>query len=142
MAQNKSIQYAVSAQLTAARARGNAAMAKPSWPTAARYDKKDDAIVIELRSGFAVVVPRGRIKELENATPAQLEKVELWGDGLHWESLDVDVGVPALLGRALGQNALSGEIGRRGGSTRSEVKAAAARANGAKAGRPRKAPKK
>ena len=61
------------------------------------------------------------------------------GSVLHWASLDVDLSVPALIREALGADALRSLAAAEGGKATSERKAAAARANGAKGGRPRKA---
>lgn len=57
------------------------------------------------------------------------------GTGLHWEALDLDLSVPELLNGLFGTRA---QMARLAGQGRSEAKAAAARANGAKGGRPRK----
>jgi len=60
------------------------------------------------------------------------------GDALSWPLLDVDVYVPGLVERAFGTRLFARATGRRGGRRRSKAKAAAARVNGAKGGRPRK----
>jgi predicted RNA polymerase sigma factor len=128
----------IDAQIPAARAAARKRMRQPWWPIDVRYDRKADHILITLRAGIVVAMPRSVIKELKNATAEQLAEVELMAEGLHWETLDVDVSVPGLLARVLGQNFVATAAGRFGGSARSEAKAAAARANGAKGGRPRK----
>jgi hypothetical protein len=56
-------------------------------------------------------------------------------------SVDVDVYVPGLIERTFGPRLLAAAAGRRGGRRKSKAKAAAARANGAKGGRPRKRPR-
>jgi len=61
------------------------------------------------------------------------------GLGLHWERLDVDASVPGLLAVLFGTRPwLDRQRAARAGATRSPAKAAAARRNGAKGGRPRK----
>lgn len=77
---------------------------------------------------------------MKAATPDQLAGVEIAGagSGLHWEALDVDLSVPALMAGSFGTKAWMRELARRAGSVTSPAKAAAARANGAKGGRPRK----
>ena len=60
------------------------------------------------------------------------------GYGLHWEKLDADLSIPALIVGIFGSKAWMQELARRGGASTSPAKAAAARANGAKGGRPRK----
>lgn len=58
------------------------------------------------------------------------------GYGLHWEELDVDLSLPGLMAGIFGTRTW---MARRAGQATSAAKAAAARANGAKGGRPRKA---
>ena len=55
---------------------------------------------------------------------------------LHWEKLDVDFSVPGLVAGIFGT---ARWMAARAGRASSPAKAAAARANGAKGGRPRKA---
>jgi hypothetical protein len=56
-----------------------------------------------------------------------------------WEALDLDHSMPGLLDGIFGTRAWMSRIGAQGGSARSEAKARAVRANGAKVGRPKKA---
>jgi hypothetical protein len=58
------------------------------------------------------------------------------GFGLHWETLDVDFSVAGLVNGIFGT---AKWMAARAGRAISPAKAAAARANGAKGGRPRKA---
>jgi hypothetical protein len=67
------------------------------------------------------------------------EELEQRGASLHWAPLGVDFSLAGLLAGVLGTRAWMAELGRRGGSVRSDAKAAAARANGRKGGRPEKA---
>ena len=60
------------------------------------------------------------------------------GSVLHWEELDADLSVPGLLLSSLGRREKLTELARVAGKTKSAAKAAAARVNGAKGGRPRK----
>jgi len=71
----------------------------------------------------------------------RLAEVEVDGAAfnLHWPRLDVDLCDPALIAGIFGTRAwMAGELARIAGRTKSPNKAAAARANGAKGGRPRK----
>jgi hypothetical protein len=62
------------------------------------------------------------------------------GFNLHWPTLDVDLYVPALVSGIFGtRDWMSKQLARVAGQAKSPAKAAAARANGAKGGRPRKA---
>jgi len=107
---------------------------------AAEYRAKDDVIAIKLASGVELVIPRRLLQGLENASPEQLAKVEIWGPGssLNWKALDVDHYVPSLIEGVFGNRRWMSELGKRGGAVRSEAKARAARVNGRKGGRPRK----
>jgi hypothetical protein len=59
------------------------------------------------------------------------------GNGLQWPELDADLTVPGLLAGMFGSKMWMRELASRGGKSISAKKAAAARANGAKGGRPR-----
>ncbi|HRP98133.1 MAG TPA: DUF2442 domain-containing protein, partial [Rhodocyclaceae bacterium] len=79
---------------------------------------------------------------LQHATPAQLAEIEITpsGQGLHFPQLDADLFLPALLEGFFGSRQWSAaELGRRGGKRSSAAKAAAARSNGQRGGRPRRA---
>jgi hypothetical protein len=101
-----------------------------------RYQADADVIALEMRSGITITIPRPLIDELTNAPQAILKKeltLRVGGDAISVSSLDVDIAVSGLLRDLLGFN-----IQRIGGQARSDVKAAASRANGAKGGRPHK----
>jgi hypothetical protein len=72
-------------------------------------------------------------------SPAELERVEVAGEGyaLHWDDLDVHFTVEGLLAGRLGSHLWMRQHARRAGSVRSKAKAAAARRNGMKGGRPK-----
>jgi hypothetical protein len=125
------------AEIDAAATRGS--MVRQTEPRAktARYDGMSDRIVVELENGCTFAFPPRLAQGLERATADQLSKVELLGAGygLHWEELDADFSVPGLLAGVFGTRAF---MARMAGQTKSPAKAAAARANGAKGGRPRR----
>jgi hypothetical protein len=79
---------------------------------------------------------------LEGASPEQL--ADVWmppsGSSIHWESLDVDFGIPELVAGIFGTKAWMAELGRQGGRVSSKAKAIAARENGKKGGRSKKQP--
>ena len=108
---------------------------------AAIYRAEDDVFVIKFLSGVELTLPRMLLQGLENATPAQLAEVEICGvqSGLHWEALDVDHYIPSLLEGHFGNRKWMSELGKIGGTSRSAAKQSAARKNGRKGGRPRKA---
>ena len=123
-----------------ARARGQARVQDPSAVVSAHYDTSRDAIGLTFRGGASMLIPRQVVPGLEHASVSHLEAVSISpaGDAVSWPSLDVDVFVPGLVERAFGTRLFAAATGRRGGRRRSKTKAAAARANGAKGGRPRK----
>ena len=78
---------------------------------------------------------------MARASDAALADVAILGRGyaLHWPRLDADFTVPGLLMGVFGTRAwMASELARRAGQSRSPAKAAAARANGRKGGRPRR----
>lgn len=107
---------------------------------AAAYHVKEDVVVVKFLTGVELVIPRMLLKGLESATPSQLAEVEIVDvqSGLHWESLDVDHYIPAMIAGVFGTRAWMSELGKAGGASRSEAKGSAARENGRKGGRPRK----
>jgi hypothetical protein len=131
------------ADLEVAERAGQALLETEPRAAAARYDSASGRIVIDLVNGCAYAFPPGLIQDLQDAGDDDLAIVEVDGLGfnLHWPTLDVDLYVPALVAGIFGTKAwMTRALARRAGRTRSPAKAAAARANGAKGGRPRKAP--
>lgn len=126
------------AQIDAALERGRIADETEPRAVAARYDRKSDRVIIDLRNGATFAFPARLAEGLADATPEALADIEILdtGSGLHWEKLDVDYSVPGLVAGIFGTRRwMAAQAGR----ARSPAKAAAARANGAKGGRPRKA---
>jgi hypothetical protein len=123
-----------------ARARGAARAQDPSAVVAARYDPDGDLIDLKFGGGGSMAIPRKSVPGLQRASASKIGSIVVSpaGDALSWPSLDVDVYVPGLVERAFGSRLFAAATGRRGGRTRSKAKAAAAKANGAKGGRPRK----
>jgi len=123
-----------------ARARGQARAQDPSAVVGAQYDATRDAIDLRFRSGGSMTIPRQIVPGLEGVPASALGGISVSpaGDALSWPSLDVDVYVPGLVERAFGTRLFARATGQRGGRRRSKAKAAAARTNGAKGGRPRK----
>ena len=94
-------------------------------------------MIVDLTNGCTFAFPVSLVEGLSDADDDALSEVEPLGDGygLHWERIDVDYSVQGLLAGIFGTAAW---MARRAGRATSPAKAAAARANGAKGGRPRK----
>ena len=124
--------------IDAALERGHAAHANEPRAAAARYDRSSGRVIVDLENGCTFAFPPRLAQGLEAASDNQLAAVEILGRGygLHWEELDVDLSLPGLMAGIFGTKAW---MARRAGQATSAAKAAAARANGAKGGRPRKA---
>jgi hypothetical protein len=80
-------------------------MAARTEPRAVRaiYQRAKKALEIYLTGGATVTIPIKLIPSLRRAVPSDIRSVRVLGrgGGLHWESLDVDLSVPALVSSAL-----------------------------------------
>lgn len=130
-------------QIEAAREAERVADVTEPRARAAYYDAAAGRIVVELKLGGAFAFPVDMYPELAGRSAAQLAAVQpaFSGEALEWEELDVHIAVAGIMVRMLGP-AMLRAFAQRGGSSTSERKAAAARANGARGGRPRKQPPK
>ena len=125
------------AQIDAALERGRKTRLLQPRAAAARYDRQLGRVIVELTNGCTFTFPPRLAQGLEAATEDQLAEVEVLGagSGLHWNTLDVDLSIPSLLAGLFGSKAY---LAQRAGQGTSLAKVAAARANGAKGGRPRR----
>lgn len=125
-------------QLAEAAERGKEAERTEARASRVYYDGNQRRLIIELRNRVLLGIPVSKIQGLANAEPNEIAKVQLEpaGDAVRWDNLDLDFSIPGLVARVLGTNAWMAELGRKGGSVQSEAKAAAARANGLRGGRP------
>lgn len=125
-----------------AQARQSGAQLDATEPRAvsAWYELESERVFMELTNGVVIGFPYGLLQGLGEAAPEALAAVEVTpsGYGLHWERLDVDLGVPQLMAGVFGTRAWMAELGRRGGQTKSTAKARASRENGKHGGRPRR----
>lgn len=133
----RSMNSITDAQIDAAIERSKIAVETEPRAASARYDRQLDRVIVDSTNGCTFAFPPRITQGLETATADQLAEVEILGlgYGLHWEALDVDFSLPGLMAGILGTQAY---MARRAGQGTSAAKAAAARANGAKGGRPRK----
>ena len=127
------------AEIDAAIVRGR--VASVPAVAAAAYDAGRDEVALHFENGTRLQIPRALLEGLAGAAPAALAEIEILGPGtgLYWPRLDVAHAVSGLLDGIFGTRKWMRELGRRGGAARTPQKAAAARANGLKGGRPRKA---
>lgn len=128
-------------EFEAANARAAARLAKTPTAISARYDRRSGRVVIKLSTGLDIAFKPHSAQGLEKATPADLETIEISpsGLGLHIPALDADLYLPALLNGFLGSRKwMAATLGKVGGQTSTQAKAAAARANGKLGGRPKK----
>lgn len=137
---NNNITTELQAEINRARKVGVALGATESRAMKAWYAADTERIFIELKTEIVIGFPYQQLQGLENATPKQLAEVEVTptGSGLHWESLNVDLGVPQLVAGLLGTKAWMAELGRQGGKSKSAAKQQSSRNNGNLGGRPRK----
>jgi hypothetical protein len=127
------------AQIAAARARTEVEDQIEPRAVKAWYDAEHGRVMFELKNGciFGFPPPADPYWELADATPEQLANVEVdfGGRVLLWDEIDAGIVVPGLLLHLLNVKAW---YAKWLGGAKSEAKAAAARENGKKGGRPRK----
>ena len=123
-----------------ARAEGLAHSQEPTAVVDARFEPRERSLRLTFRGGGGMLIPIDKVSELSGGSPADLARITVspLGDALSWSALDVDIYVPGLIEDVFGARLFAAATGRRGGRRRSKAKAAAARLNGAKGGRPRK----
>lgn len=117
--------------------RGEEALRTRPRAVSVSFDPKTRRVMAELNNGATLVFPVSLVKGLESATDEQLSRIEILGPGwaIVWTDLDVDLSLTVLMS---GTCSPAEELGRSGGSVRSDQKTRAARENGRKGGRPRK----
>lgn len=105
------------------RAKRAAARADRIEPRAksARYDRRTNRIVVELRNGATFMFPAELAQGLAGAAPKDLAEVQVTpsGAGLRWPSLDADFSLPNLLAGEFGSKSWMAKLGRDG---RAEVR--------------------
>jgi Protein of unknown function (DUF2442) len=128
-------------EFTAATRRAAERRAKEPVAVAVRYDRHRGRVVVSLNTGLELAFPPRIALGLETASHADLRDIEISpsGFGIHFPKLDAHLYLPAMLQGVFGSKSwMAAQLGATGGSSRSSAKAAAARANGKRGGRPRK----
>jgi Protein of unknown function (DUF2442) len=98
------------------RAKRAAARADRIEPRAksARYDRRTNRIVVELRNGASFMFPAELAEGLAGASAKDLAEVQVTpsGLGLRWPSLDADLSLPNLLAGEFGSKSWMAKLGR------------------------------
>ena len=125
----------------AAERRGDKIRLQPSALISATLDEPERAVRLRFRNTTELIIPVSAIWEIADAPLENLRTVfaSPLGDGLIFDDADAAIYVPGLLSDLFGA-AFAGALGKRGGRATTAAKAAAARKNGKKGGRPRKQP--
>jgi hypothetical protein len=129
-------------EIESANRRAGELLASHPKAVSARYDRRTGRVVIRLSSRLDVAFSPKDAEGLGNASPTELENIEIApsGFGIHFPKLDADIYLPALLEGFFGsRNWMARTLGSEGGRQRTAAKASAAKANGRLGGRPRKA---
>jgi len=103
------------------------------------YDNRLRLLHLEMRNAVSADIPIDLFPEIASATPEQLAACRIRENGasLHWDELDMQMTTIAILQEAFKLKTVSSNA-RHAGSKSTPAKAAAARRNGAKGGRPKK----
>jgi hypothetical protein len=120
-------------EFDAATARAAKRLATEPHAVEARYDAGTGYVLVRLNTGLGVFFAPTDVQDLEGATPADFEEIEIDppGFGLHFPRIDADLYLPALLRGEFGSKSwMAARFGR--------AKTAASRRNGRLGGRPRR----
>ena len=131
-------QKVIKEQIANAKERTRLADAVEPRAKAAYYDRSNNRIVVELSNGAEFRFSPLAVQELVGRKPQEIAQIEISSSGrtLRWKELNADLSLPGLMMGIFGSRMWMAQLGRIGGQTTSEGKAAAARLNGAKGGRP------
>ncbi|HEY1883231.1 MAG TPA: DUF2442 domain-containing protein [Candidatus Cybelea sp.] len=128
-------------QIDAAYRRREKRLRAEPLATSVRFLPSRGAVLIEMNNGAALIIPRRLLQGLRAASPAQLRRARIDAKGtvVSWPELDADFTIVSLLHGVYGGKRWMSELARHAGESKSAAKATAARINGVKGGRPRKA---
>src|SRR5215469_14737320 len=109
---------ALSDEFKAANLRAQRRLKQTPTAVAARYDRKSGRVRVDLGSEVELTFCPARVEGLQNATQAELSKIEIspTGFGLYFSMLDADIHLPALLEGVLGSKKwMASRLGSSGG---------------------------
>ncbi|MEG4276308.1 DUF2442 domain-containing protein [Microcoleus sp. MON1_C1] len=98
-------------QITKAQQAGKNAEATEPRAESMYYNQSEDLIVLEQKNGAIFCFPPSLAQDLEGASPEQFADVWLppSGSSVHWESLEVDLGIPELVADIFGAKSWMGD---------------------------------
>ena len=135
----KLTQQQIDAQIEAAIAQAEKIDAVEPRAEKVYFDEEDKRITIHFTNGTIFSFLSNSVEAIANLSSSVLAEVVLTpgGKGLRWDKPDIDLSIQGLLMGIFGSKQWMRELGRSGGRVKTERKAAAARKNGQKGGRPR-----
>lgn len=103
-------------EIAAAEERGRIEDEREARATSAHYDRTTGRIVVTLKYNSTFSFIARLAQGLENATDDEIAEVEVisLGYGLHWESLDTDHAIPALVAGFFGSRKYMSSLVERG----------------------------
>ena len=128
--------------LDRAIAKGDMLMGRVPHARAVKFHPGGETIEVQLSNDCLFTFPVGLIEGLSGQSAPDVADVAITGAGfgLCWERLDIDLSLPDLMAGLFGTRVwMDSQRAAVAGAARSAAKSAAARRNGAKGGRPRKA---
>lgn len=103
------------AELEAASALGDRLWETEARAQSAHYDRETGRLIVQLRNDGIFSVPARHLQGLEQATEDEIAEVEVvaLGYGLHWQALDEDHAVPALVAGIFGTRTYMAQFAER-----------------------------
>ena len=103
-------------EIAEAKRRGEERMKTEPRAKSARYDRRTNRIVVELRNGATFMFPAELAQGLAGASPKDLADVRITpsGEGLRWPSLDADLSLSNLLAGEFGSRVWMEKLSRDG----------------------------
>lgn len=138
MAKWRLSEKAIKEQIEKAKERTRLADAEEPRAVSVYFDESADRVTVELSNGTDFRFSPSAIEELAGASSQEISQVEISPSGrtLRWKNLDADLSLPSMMVGIFGTKLWMAQLGRAGGQSTSAAKAAAARLNGMRGGRP------